>query len=429
MGTSSQLGTKVIVAVVVLIAGALVGYATPNQNLKPIATLPVGRLANKLVFSPDGKTLAVVWPESTSNTPFVQLWDVPHNKLIQSYSLSGSTIVTGDNLALSPDLTTIAVTEKGQIRLLNARTLQVLGTLPRLGRNPLIDVITFSPSSQFLAESCRYDPGSPLAHGGYAGSMVVLWNLRSKSVQHILLNQHLKSVYAELEEVPKLWFSADGQRVIGLTQIGHQSGQLSQMWNTHTGHEIGQRLSTRRTTANPRLLLNYSVIPTNDGTIIGLSKTEAKVSEILLWEGLTATCAINLKTNSFSTPEETVITGQHQFIVTLETDRTKHRFVRLWSRANGQLIQTIPIRPHYNGSKEIVAFAPDGNLMAIGEGNDVQLYNTASGKPWGTLSSHSGGVNALAFSPDGSTLASSSWDNTVKLWHIKEKSNGEAIKH
>ena len=68
-----------------------------------------------------------------------------------------------------------------------------------------------------------------------------------------------------------------------------------------------------------------------------------------------------------------------------------------------------------------VAFSPDGSTVASGSRDEtVRLWDAVTGQEKATLTGHAGitgaGVNSVAFSPDGSTVASGSRDGTVRLW-------------
>jgi dipeptidyl aminopeptidase/acylaminoacyl peptidase len=64
-----------------------------------------------------------------------------------------------------------------------------------------------------------------------------------------------------------------------------------------------------------------------------------------------------------------------------------------------------------------VAFSPDGQTVASASGDHtVRLWDPATGAECRALQGHTDSVNAVAFSPDGQTVASASSDRTVRLW-------------
>ena len=66
-----------------------------------------------------------------------------------------------------------------------------------------------------------------------------------------------------------------------------------------------------------------------------------------------------------------------------------------------------------------LAYSPDGSILAsAGDDAVVVLRDVASGRVVGRLEGHGDAVSCLAFSPDGRTLATGSYDRTVKLWDV-----------
>jgi WD40 repeat protein len=74
-----------------------------------------------------------------------------------------------------------------------------------------------------------------------------------------------------------------------------------------------------------------------------------------------------------------------------------------------------------------VAFAPDGKTLASGSWDKtVRLWDVATGKELATLRGHAAQIRSVAFTPDGKLLASGSADETVKLWDVatgRERAN------
>jgi WD40 repeat protein len=102
--------------------------------------------------------------------------------------------------------------------------------------------------------------------------------------------------------------------------------------------------------------------------------------------------------------------------------------VKVWNAQTGKLEATLE---GHSAQVLAVSFSPDGKTLASvsgrwGDGNrapgpgEIKLWDVASQKEIAQLTGHTDRVFSVAFSPDGKTLATGSWDGTVKLWRRGE---------
>jgi polar amino acid transport system permease protein len=117
--------------------------------------------------------------------------------------------------------------------------------------------------------------------------------------------------------------------------------------------------------------------------------------------------------------------------------------VSVWELGTGEMMQSIG--PNEN-TERVVALSPDGRLVAADDNLDIQIWDVQSGRLVRTLEGycaeqsmtsqdecedadqdwlgHDEEVTALAFSPDGTLLASGSADTTIVFW---DPETGETV--
>ena len=91
-------------------------------------------------------------------------------------------------------------------------------------------------------------------------------------------------------------------------------------------------------------------------------------------------------------------------------------------------LQEVGLLTGHTETVSTIAYSPDGSMLASGSWDDtIRLWDTATGETIKTLIGHEEGILSIAFSPDGKTVVSGSYDDTVRLWDVDTGENTQTL--
>jgi serine/threonine-protein kinase len=211
-----------------------------------------------------------------------------------------------------------------------------------------------------------------------------------------------------------LAFLPDGRAIV----TGHWDGSM-RLWGVEEreGGSHGVRKFTREDSLKGQgggKVFTVAVSP--DGQTVAAAG-ESGIIEV--YNAVTGRLKLHIKEHEMPV-ESLAFSPDGKHLASASWDRS----VRVWDVATGRTVEKLG---QLSDEALAVCFSPDGQTLAFSVGNhkarhdevargELTLWKWKDG-PFRTWLGHSSTINALAFSPDGRTLASGSMDQSVKLWY------------
>jgi WD40 repeat protein len=355
-----------------------------------------------LVFSPDGKSLAVSSLEQTV------LLDARTGRPQRSVDGGGS------GLAFSPDSRLLALLQFGQgdpFRLVDPLTGSVQATLsggPQVSSN---DPLAFAPKGQALARRVDND--------------LCLWDAATRK-EIGLFRGHVR-------RITSIAFSPDGMRVATGSDppAGRDQPGEVRLWDVSDPNPGLDSLPLRTLDIQPQAL---AFAPGNKSLIVRGRKTSQTWGEPppnlepeMQFESKQTPIRHHTLSLKYANSSRDTVALSYESLnlrrVAYEPDgkvlatvgwRTE-KAIYLNDPSDGHLLKTLtPKVVAY-----AVAFSPDGHTLAvIGLDRTISLWDVGSWTERTVLHGHQRFIAALAFAADGRALATASIDGTVKLWDV-----------
>jgi WD40 repeat protein/serine/threonine protein kinase len=329
-----------------------------------------------LAFSPDDSTLAAGGQNGT-----IRFWDVSTRKMRNSVQAHQNRVWC---LNYSPDGNTLASTSRdGTASIWDVRT----GILhpPPSSSCPECMPMAISPDGQTI-----------VLRKGVTGEILYEWDLQSRKLSEPLVGHHAKVTAAT--------FSADGQ-YLATSSDDH----TVRIWDAVTGKESTPPIEY------PEGVRKIALSPNGNQLAIAHGKA------VSVWD--------------VAQKQERSIPVHEGFIEALEFSPDGKSLAcgtASWSESSSTWLCTLRVRDWatdditLNHQKESplatridhLVFSPGGRFLAVGDlDGSLEIWDLAGGIKSYDLQGHPGGVHGLAFSSDGSILASGC-RGSVQLWNV-----------
>jgi len=346
---------------------------------------------NSFAFSPDGRLLATASSDVT-----LKVWDVASGRELQTLIGHSKSV---SSAAFSPDGSLLASTTWDETRLWGVSAQGATTPAPTRAAGPAPTPIPLANSAISPENAAQLKQAALLNESGYqaefspdgkilavAGRELILFDTETWKQLRTLGNSNVDGVA----------FSPDGQTLAAVM------GEIK-LFDVATG---GEQLTLPGVHLNTSAASGYFLAFSPDGQTLAVI-----VDEVVKFFDTT------------SGEEVGLILAEGPFAIDLSPDGQTLAAagwgcgLKLWDVASGQEIRSLG--DLMMGANRVV-WSPDGATLAFAgvHGGDVQLWNAADGRLMRTLSGHKGSVNSFAFSPDGRLLATASSDVTLKVWDV-----------
>lgn len=235
-----------------------------------------------------------------------------------------------------------------------------------------------------------------LSGGSTNDGQIKLWWLRS--------GKEIESLRAHRMSVMGLLFSQDGNT---LASVGDDGGV--NLWRWKTGNfDSAMGRYTRTFLDHTSNLLALAMTPDSqtlitgglDGIRVWDLRTQRPLYNMVRFDNQTYSLAVN--------PNGDILASGHKF-----------GSIKLWTLSNGTPLGSIPAHTRPANPVSALAFTPDGLTLVSGSyDRTIQVRDIRTGQLIHVLRGHTGRIQSIAINPDGETLASASRDG-VRLWNLR----------